>query len=741
MDPLKRKNPDCVRWLCRWTRGTTQQRWFFCALGTGLLFFIAVRWGPCPDVRHAPLAASFAVCDASGGILRHVLADDGSDCRPVAHVDRESWIARAVVAAEDKRFWQHPGIDPLAFGRAVGQNLRGRRVVSGASTLSTLVIRLTHCPCKRTWLVKVREYFQALQIDARLTKEEILTLYLNHAPFGGNVVGIQAASRRYFDKEWYDLSLAEAALLAGLPQAPSRLRPDRHPGRAVQRRAYVLGRMRALALISEAEYVAACAAPVVCRRQTLPFKAPHAVLSALAEAAPLPGVPRGGRLTTTIDPAMQAAAETALRVRIAEIGATRVSAGAVVVLRVCDGAVLALVGSPDYGSISHAGQVNGARARRSPGSALKPFLYAAAFDGGTLTAGTVVDDRAAVFGTTVPQNFDGRFRDVVTAGEALALSLNIPAYRIARDLGTERSLRVLQTAGLGTLDAGADHYGLALALGGCEVRLWDLVGAYGVFASGGWRVVPHLLPCAGDSAPGRRVFSAEACWLVNEALGNAASRANLAGTRVAWKTGTSSGMRDAWCVVWNPDRVVGVWLGNADGRGDEALVGATAATPLAMQVFRQVVGGDSGHWFRRPAGIEACAVCARSGREAAPECAVRVHDWRIAGVTLHRVCDRCKVTATGAGVRAAPTESPVIVQPVGGMVLKRSEWMGTETVVPLQSAAGPGGNVFWFVNGEPAGEAARGETKLWRPRGVTGRVVVTCAAASAASDQVAFRIE
>jgi len=738
---LFKRQSSGVRRPSRRAAAACRKRWLLRALGAAaVLSMIAIRWGPCPDVRRAPLPASFAVTDASGGMLRQVLAADGSDCRPVALVDRESWIARAVVAAEDKRFWRHPGIDPLALLRALGQNLRGRRVVSGASTLSTLVIRLTHAPCRRSVPVKAREYFQALQIDARLAKEEILTQYLNRAPFGGNVVGIQAASRRYFDKDWNELSLAEAALLAGLPQSPSYLRPDRHPRRAVKRRAYVLGRMLKLNLISPSEYESACAAPVVCRRQAAPFKAPHAVASAITEAMARPPTLDGGRLATTIDPALQAAAEAALRERVDEIGRAHASAGAVMVLRVSDGAVLALVGSPDYDSGIHAGKVNGALARRSPGSALKPFLYAAAFDSGALTAGTVVEDRAAVFGARAPANFDGRFRGEVTAGEALALSLNIPAYRIAQELGAGRFLAVLRESGLATLDAGAGHYGLALALGGCEVRLWDLVGAYGVFATGGRPVVPHLLPRCGGGPPSRQVFSAEACWLVNEALSGTSGTAAAAGPRIAWKTGTSSGMRDAWCVAWNPGFVVGVWLGNADGRGDEALVGAGAAAPLAMRVFRQAAAGvGPDHWFQRPDGLVSMDVCARSGREAAEGCAARVGDWRIAGVTLRRGCDRCG-TEMRTGLTAA-SDRPVIVQPLRDTVLRRNEWMGEETVVPLQSAAGPGGRVFWFVNGEPAGEASRGETLVWRPRGVTGRVVVTCAAASAASDQVMFRIE
>ncbi len=721
-------------------------------IGAGALFVAAVRWAPCPDVRHAPLPASFAVTDAAGGVLRQVLAPDGSDCRPVARVGRESWIARAVVAAEDRRFWQHPGVDPLAVCRAVWQNCCGRRVVSGASTLSTLVIRLTHPPSKRRVRVKVREYFQALQIDARLSKEEILTQYLNRAPFGGNVVGIQAASRRYFDKDWSDLSLAEAAVLAGLPQSPSRLRPDRHPERALQRRAYVLGRMRALGIITDGEYAAARAEPLVCRRQMLPFRAPHAVEAVLARglahAAPaglasLVRMPHGstlGVVETTIEPGVQAAAEAALRARVDELGRDRVSGGAVVVIRVRDGAVLALVGSPDYGSATHAGQVNGALARRSPGSALKPFLYAAAFDGGALTAGTVVQDRAAAFGEAVPVNFDGRFRGAVTAGEALALSLNIPAFRVAREIGVGRLLQVLCNAGLTTLEPDAAHYGLALALGGCEVCLLELAGAYGALASGGVRVDPVLVSSYGTGGERQRVFSAEACWLVNEALGGGARNELSGDVRAAWKTGTSSGMRDAWTFVWNPDYVVGVWLGNPDGRGSEALVGVEAAAPAAWRVFREVARrSGSGVWFGRPAGLELADVCTVSGLEPSAACKARVGDWRIAGVTRRRICGTCM--EAGQPDALANRERPVIVQPARGTVYRRTERLGVATVVPLQSAPGTGGPVYWFVNGEPAGEAARGETRLWHPLGVTGRTVVTCAAADGAADQVAVVIE
>lgn len=720
--------------------------WYWCGglvAGGTLLFAAMVAWGPWCDIRQMPPERSFVICDAAGRELYRVLAADGNDCRPVALCGRESWIVKAVVAAEDKRFWDHRGIDPLAVLRAVGQNISGRRRVSGASTISSLVIRLTRSHGKRTFGLKVREFFQAMQLEVHVPKEEILQEYLNRAPFGGNVVGIEAASRRYFDKEWHSLSLAEAALLAGLPQAPSRLRPDRNPEGARVRRNYVLGRMLALGMIDQEEYDAAIEVAVVCKRQAIDIKAPHAVFMVRAEAAKAGIKPQADTLVTTLDPALQSYAGEALQQHLDEAVGGRVKGGGVVVVRVSDGGVVALVGSPDYDSVVNAGQVNGALALRSPGSALKPFLYAAAFDGGAITAATVLDDRHVVYGATIPTNFDGKFRGAVTAGEALFLSLNIPAYRVASSYGVDRFIEVLRSLGLNTIEETPDHYGLALALGGCEVRLWDMAGAYATLAGGGRRVTPHLLATT-DKEAGPEVFSEAACWMVSEALAQEI-KGGSGGKRVAWKTGTSSGFRDAWCMAWGRSVVVGVWLGNPDGKGDPWLVGASAAVPLALRIYERAAAVMGGEWFERPKELERFEVCVVSGCEAIEQCRDRVGDWRIRGVSLRRLCEVCdssaRAAASGDIAVKRGGEEPKIVSPTDGAMLRHNHWLGEETVIPLEAVSGSGGELFWFANDELVGRSRSGEKFLWRPGELLGSVTVTCADAGAKSDQVKFTLE
>ncbi len=725
-----------------------------------VLVWLALRLVPF-DVRALDqYPAAQMLADRHGQPLRVRLGPEDQDCRPVYVPQSGDWIARAMVASEDQRFWQHPGVDALALVRAVKQNVTSMRTVSGASTLSTQVIRLME-PRRRTLWTKAVEAFRALQLERVCDKSTVLAQYLNRAPFGSNVVGIEAAARRYFGKGASDLSLAEAALLAGLPQSPSRLRPDRYPARARQRQRYVLDRMVACRFITPQEQEAALAQPVVVRPAPYPFQAPH-FCELVERRAGHAGSGLGATVRTTLDPALQRVAEEAL-VRAADgLAARGIRGGAVVILEVESGAVRALVGSPDYRG-RPAGQVNGALAVRSAGSTLKPFAFACALDRGQVTPQTVLADVPALYRDYEPENFDTGFRGLVTAREALVLSLNLPALEVEQRIGQPFFHQRLRSLGLATLDRPAAHYGLGLVLGNGGVRLLDLVQAYACLARGG-EMIPVRLLEEEPVAAGSRLFSPGACWLVTDmlsgeerAMDSTGHAADVRLPPLAWKTGTSAGLRDAWTLAYNPDYVVGVWLGNPDGSGSDHLVGRTAATPIAWEIFRRLYPDNVGPWFARPAGVKAREVCAGSGCVPGPYCRHRADDWCLEGVTRQ---SRCTVhrrdgdeqwpveVATFLSRQRSPPSAPSaqaaplrIVSPARGSTFRLLDAVaGTAQRLPLEAASGAGGeSLFWFVNDRYLGESRPGVPTFWPLQRGTHQIV--CSDARGGSDRVQIAVE
>lgn len=715
-----------------------------------LLLAALLAWGawrlalavvPFPAARLAAVPSSVLLTDREGAPIRLRLAPGGIDARPGYVPERTDWIAQAIVAAEDKRFWSHGGLDFLSLLRAVGQNASSLRRISGASTLSTQVIRLA-VPRPRTLPTKLFEAFQAYQLERRLSKSAILRQYLDRAPFGGNIVGAEAASWRYFGKSARDLSLAEAALLAGLPQSPSRLRPDRHPAAAVRRRSYVLSRMEACGMITPAERAAADAAPVGLSPAAYPFRAPH-----FCDAVGVPVRPRADncRVRSTLDPVIQAWAEDALARQCAELG---VGGGAVVVIDVPTGAVRALVGSPDYTS-PRAGQVNGALAPRAAGSTLKPFAYALALDQGRLAPSTLLPDAPIHYRDLVPLNFSRDFRGTVPARDALVLSLNLPAIEVERRAGQPAFHALLRRLGLGTIGPDPARYGAGLVLGNAEVRLLDLANAYACLSRGGRWLPPRVLEDAPapDPAAAPSLLSPAAAWIVADilsgderALDATGHAADVPLPHFAWKTGTSAGLRDAWTVAWNPDFVIGVWLGNPDGTPSEALVGRLAATPVAWDLVRRLYPRNRpAPWFPRPDDVVSRSICAESGLPAAPACPRTSPDWAIARVTPPDLCPL--VHATAASLAPTPPPAPQadppppvrILSPADGATyrLLPSVYRTVTQKLPLEAAADglpPGTRLHWFVDDRPVGTTLPRETLFWPLR--RGRHAIVCAAPS-----------
>ena len=713
----------------------------------------AVRWMPFPEESLARLPSAVVLADRHGEPLRVKLATGGFDCRPGYVPDPDHWITKAIVAAEDRRFWSHPGVDAVAMIRAAVQNLAGGRRVSGASTISTQVIRLME-PRPRTVATKAIEAFRALQLERRLEKREILAQYLDRAPFGGNLVGVEAAARRYFGKGAGHLSLAEAALLAGVPQAPSRLRPDRRPAAAKKRQAYVLDRMEACGSITADERAEALAQTLQVRPVPYPFRAPHFCdwVGVPARAA------ADATVRTTLDGDLQRAAEEVLRRHAA---ASAAAGGAVVLLEVRTGAVRALAGSPDYFNARRAGQVNGATARRAAGSTLKPFAYALAIDRGLVTPATVIPDVPTRFRDLDPRNFSLDYRGLVSVRDALVLSLNLPAIEIEKRVGQERFHAVLRSLGLGTIDRSPEHYGLGLVLGNAEVRLLDLANAYACLArGGGWAPARFV-----ESAPWpatQPIFSPEACWLVSDMLAGEERTMDTTGHAadvrlppMAWKTGTSAGLRDAWTVAWNPEYVIGVWVGNPDGSSAEGLVGREAATPVAWDLFRRLYPGNVGPWFARPAGIEKRALCATSGCAPGSHCRHRIEDWAIARISRHEVCPVHRAgpedvwpapVASFLARRAAPqpegpAESVRILASARDSILR---WL-PDLDLPAQRLAftgasdRPGELLYWFVNDRPVGRSRPGEPLFWPLE--RGRHQIVCSTDRGLGDHIQIAVE
>ena len=556
--------------------------------------------------------SSTLVFGADGELLRAFTAVDGS-WRIRTTLDQISPVLqRFLIAYEDSSFYWHPGVNPLAIIRAYRQNKAAGRIVSGGSTITMQIARMME-PKARTWIHKIIETGRAVQLEQRYGKRRLLEIYFNIAPYGGNIEGVAAASWLYFGKEPTRLSYAEAALLAALPNSPTRLRPDLHPGRARQARDKVLKIVYRKGLISKREYEEALAEPVPAARQELPFLAPQFCQELLDQN---PGKPR---IYSTLNIRTQLLAERLVRDHLKGLASQGITNGAVVVIDNRKHELLAAVGSADFFNAVAQGQVNGYRAARSPGSALKPFVYALGFEKGVITPQHYLEDVPIDFkGGYAPENFDKKFNGAVPVREALARSLNVPAINVLLMLGEEDGLYpMLSRIGLSTL-AGDDRYGLTIALGGCEVTLLELACLYSALANGGVYQFPKLIKDQAENLP-VRLFSPGAAYLVTEIL-TELRRPDLPTCweftslpKIAWKTGTSYGYRDAWSVGYNKRYTIGVWIGNFAGDGRPGLVGAEVAAPLLFDIFNEVDTGKGG-WFSQPATVGTRKVCAVSGQ-------------------------------------------------------------------------------------------------------------------------------
>jgi len=640
------------RWLLRLSLGTAAA----CVVTCGTWSLVRARVGDPAAQLSDHWYAGHRVLDRHGQLLRELPSDTGVRGQPIELAAIGPRLIQSTLTSEDAAFFAHHGVDGQAIARAAAQAIRHRRMVSGASTITQQLVKLLDnrgSPRVRGFTDKLGEVARAQNLEAVLSKPEILREYLNRLPYGHGMVGPEAAARAYFGVASKDLSWAQAALLAVLPRAPSYLDPYTHLERVLLRQRALLASLHEQGHLSELEHRRALAEPVALRPLERPFLAPHLVNTLMAEGH----LSAGTATVTTLDSGLQRSVEGLTRAHLASIAERGATDAAVIVVDNASGEVLAYVGSADFHDIGIAGQVDMARALRQPGSTLKPFVYALAFADGHSAAEMTADVEttfAEPGGSYRPENFDHGHEGPLPLREALAGSLNIPAVRLAFEQGPRKLLDLLHALGFASLDRPADHYGLALALGSGEVELRELAAAYATLARGG-HFAPLRLTVDDPSLLGRpaeivasAAIDPAVAALLTETLADPLARVRGLHGRgpfsmpypAAIKTGTSSGYRDTWTVGYTRERTVAVWLGNADGAPTAGLTGASGAGPLFADVMARAmhdVPQRAPLWD--PALLARVEVCPLSGLPAGPACDERATRNFLADHLPEGTCD------------------------------------------------------------------------------------------------------
>jgi penicillin-binding protein 1C len=662
--------------------------------GGALLLAAAAVWLDLlfpPDLSRLE-DSSQLVLASDGSVLRGFTTESGIWRLPADPDTVAPIYMKILLAWEDQRFHGHPGVDPLAVGRAFGQLIRHGRVVSGASTITMQTARLLE-PKERTLVAKLHQIWRAVQLERRFDKDEILTQYLTLAPYGGNLEGIRAASLAWFGKEPRHLAPSEAALLVALPQSPESLRPDRYPERARAARDKVLAVMGERGILSADTVAEARQDPIPSLRRPMPFDAPHFAWR-MAASHPDAQVIRGA-----IDGELQRSLE---RLVLAEQDMLDDDASlAVMVVENESRRVLAYLGSSDFFDDSRHGQIDMMQAVRSPGSTLKPFIYGMAFDDLMIHPETLVADMPTRYGNYQPENFLKVYSGEVTIREALQHSLNIPAVTVLQRVGPRRVDARLRGVGARLEYGGDGEPGLPLALGGLGTTLQDLVALYAGLANGG--VVLPLAFTLDESEPPAPValLGEAAAWYVTRILEDApppgdyvGSRATRERRRIAFKTGTSYGYRDAWAIGYDARYTVGVWVGRPDGTPSPDRFGRATAAPVLYKVFLQLPGSGRPANSRRPEDV--LDVAARD----LPPGLKRISAGEAAPDAISR-----------------PLTQPLLVFfPPDGAVVELREGEGGYAFLPL-IADGGRKPLRWMVNGEPVETPPHRRRADWRPDG------------------------
>lgn len=597
-------------------------------LVAGLLLVVLGWWGlpwlvPLPDGLETPLQASPRFLSREGQPLRMLLTPEGDRVAEVLRFeDIPERLIQATLAAEDKRFWQHGGVDLLATARAAWDNLTSGRIVSGASTIHQQLIKVAAARKeKRGWQMKLVQTLQARRLGLSWSRPQVMAEYLNRISYGNLLTGSASAAQGYFNKPLSDLSPAECALLAAIPQSPRRFNPFRNPEVIQPRQHRILNKMHQLGWLPEEVWQTALKEPLKLQRYHGGFEAPHAI--GMLSATP------GSVTTTTLDAALQRQVETIITQRLDALKGRNVTQASVIVIENATGHVLALAGSRDFFA-TDGGQINGAWVPHSPGSAMKPFTYLIALERGAMASSLVADlpvEYATNTGTYRPENYAHRLYGPMTYRGALGNSLNISAVKVLSNIGgAETLLQQMQALGLTTLTEKPDHYGLGLTIGNAPVRLIELAHAYACLARLGLDR-PWTLVADRAAYEPQRKLDERSCYILADILTDNQARQLTFGQHsplrlpfpVAVKTGTSSNYRDNWCIGFTPEFTVGVWAGNFDNTPMQEVSGVTGAAPIWRDVFLELQRRFGVTWYSEPAGLVHARIDPRTGKRLSPQ--------------------------------------------------------------------------------------------------------------------------
>ncbi|HWK02695.1 MAG TPA: penicillin-binding protein 1C [Puia sp.] len=633
-----------VRSLLTWA---SLKKGAFIVAGIFLFFLLLNRIFPLPD----RIEYSTIVTDSKGEVIHAFLTQDQQWRMKTELSEISPLLRKTIVEKEDKYFYYHPGVNLFAMGRAFFKNLFRMRRTSGASTITMQVARSLE-PKKRTYWNKLREVFRAFQLEWKYSKDEILQLYLNKVPYGGNIEGVKSASILYFKKNPDHLSLAEITALSIIPNRPSSLVMGKHNDRIIEERNKWLRQFAREKVFTDKEIADALSEPLTATRGAVPGYIPH-----LAWKLKRAG---GDIIHTTIELNTQRKIEKLVKDYSRTLTLKNIRNAAVIVLDNSTHRIVAYVGSADFRDTADGGQVNGAAAIRQPGSTLKPLLYGLCIDAGLLTPKMVITDVAVNYQGYAPENYDRRFNGYVSMEYALAHSLNIPAVKSLKALGKDKLIQNLAVCDFRQIKKDQGKLGLSMILGGCGATLEELTGMYSIFANNGKYVKPIYTladssagsmrggvdPAKGAEHSPRTVLSPAATFMINETLSkvnrpdfplNWESTVHL--PKIAWKTGTSYGRRDAWSIGYNKRYTVGIWVGNFSGLGVPELSGANVATPLLFTVFNTIDYDDDQTWFAQPKDCDIRMVCSETGLPPGDHCTNLVTDYFIPLISPSRKCD------------------------------------------------------------------------------------------------------
>ncbi len=616
-------------------KGLKYRNWYILPLFL-LLFFVADLLFPFkPNINY-----SKTIYDRNGKVLQSFL-NSGEKWRLKLELhELNPMLEKAFLAKEDRWFYFHPGFNPASILRAAVQNIIKNKRTSGASTITMQVVRLLR-PQQRSYLNKIQEIFNAIQLEIHYTKAEILALYFNLAPYGSNIEGIKSASLIYFQKNPDRLSLAEVATLTLIPNRPSSLRLGQNNQKIQKARNILLKKYKANGLFSNKLIENALAEPLVAKRLPIPKLAPHFCQKIKTDQ-------NGNNIFTSLDATRQQIAEDITRKYSKRLASININNAAVLVVDNRTKQVLAYVGSQNFNDNNFAGQVDGVQAIRSPGSTLKPLLYGLAFDRGLATPKTSILDVPINFDGYQPENFDQDFHGKVSYTYALANSLNIPAVKILDEVSAANMIETLKKCEFKTINRKSKELGLSLILGGCGVNLAELTALFSAFGTNG-EFSPLKFNSNENIQKKVRILSPESNYLVTSILAQI-TRPDLPNNfnytyrlpRIAWKTGTSFGKKDAWSIGYNADYTVGVWLGNFDGTGVPELSGANMATPLLFEIFNAIAYNQPQNWFIEPQKLKGRIICLETGDIPADFCKNTGIDLHLPGISKTKQCTHLK---------------------------------------------------------------------------------------------------